>query len=65
MNKVIIIEIDVKLSTHTYAHNSPTLRTDGLTNDIYQQYCALRWPCSTAHTARKTRDTRRLLLWSF
>jgi len=25
------LQIDVKLSTNTYAHNSPTLQTDGLT----------------------------------
>jgi len=37
------LQIDVKLSrpTNTYAHNSPTLQTDGLTNNFQQQYGAL------------------------
>jgi len=34
------LQIDVKLSTNTYAHNSSTLQTDGLTNNFQQQYCA-------------------------
>jgi len=51
------LQIDVKLSTNTYAHNLPTLQTDRLTNDFQQQYYALRCPRSNAHTARKTRDT--------
>jgi len=55
------LQIDVKLSTNTYAHNSPTLQTGGLTNDFTQQYCALRWPRSTAN---EIHCTRWLLLWT-
>jgi len=57
-----LLQIDVKLSTNTYTHNSPTLQTDGLTSNTV--LCGDLAQPLTQQERPEIYCTRWLLLWS-